>query len=85
MRRCDGEVVTSITDRGPGIPPEDLPRLFQRYGRVRGARERREGLGLGLYITKMLVEAHGGRIWAESQVGKGSTFSFTLPAADASC
>jgi signal transduction histidine kinase len=77
----DGEVVTSVTDRGPGITPENLARLFQRYYRPADAPARREGLGLGLYITRMLVEAHGGHIWAESEVGVGSTFSFTLPIA----
>jgi signal transduction histidine kinase len=76
----DGAVKVSVIDRGPGIPPADLPRLFDRYYRAEGARAA-EGLGLGLYITKMLVEAHGGQIWVESEVGRGSTFSFTLPAA----
>jgi len=78
----EGEVVTSVSDEGRGIAPEELPRLFERYYRTRQAREQREGLGLGLYITRGLVEAHGGRVWVESQVGKGSTFSFTLPVAD---
>lgn len=81
LARRDGEVVTSVTDLGPGIPPEELPLLFQPYRRVRLARGRPESLGLGLYITKGLVEAHGGRIWVESELGKGSTFSFTLPVA----
>ncbi len=72
------EVTVSVSDRGEGIAAAELPRLFGRYYRTEGAR-RAEGLGLGLYITRMLVEAHGGRIWVESQVGKGSTFSFTLP------
>ena len=80
-RREDGWVITSVSDRGPGIPPDDLPRLFQRYFRAEAGRERREGVGLGLYITRRLVEAHGGRIWVESEVGKGSTFSFSLPVA----
>ena len=79
--RRNGEVVTSITDRGRGIPPRDIPRLFQRYFRTEAGRERREGLGLGLYITRILVEAHGGHIWAESKEGVGSTFSFSLPVA----
>jgi signal transduction histidine kinase len=74
-------LVTTVTDHGPGIPPEELPQLFERYRRARAALETREGLGLGLYITKGLVEAHGGRIWAESRVGQGSSFSFTLPVA----
>ena len=79
MAAQNGEVVTSVTDLGPGIPPDELSRLFQRY-RPRLPRERPETLGLGLYITKGLVEAHGGRIWVESEMGRGSTFSFTLPA-----
>jgi PAS domain S-box-containing protein len=77
----DGDLVTSVADRGPGISPEDLPRLFQRYFRTELRRERREGVGLGLYITRKLVEAHGGRIWVESELGKGSVFSFSLPLA----
>ena len=81
-RQEDGWVITSVADRGPGIPPEDLPRLFDRYFRAGTAREQREGLGLGLYVTRMLVEAHGGRIWVESKVGVGSRFSFSLPVAD---
>jgi histidine kinase len=74
-------VEVAVSDRGPGIPPEELPRLFQRrYRAGRPRNKRREGLGLGLYIARGLVEAQGGRIWAESEVGKGSTFFFTLPA-----
>ncbi len=77
--RRGSEVVTSVSDRGPGIPPEERELLFQRFRQTHQVGQRREGLGLGLYITKMLVEAHGGRIWVESHVGEGSTFSFTLP------
>ena len=80
LARRDDQVITAVSDRGPGIAPEELSRLFQRYYRMEPGRE---GLGLGLYISRMLVEAHGGRIWAESQVGKGSTFSFSLPVARA--
>lgn len=75
----DAEVVTSITDRGIGIAPEDIEHLFERFYRAKGVRKT-EGLGLGLYITKMLVEAHGGRIWVRSKPGQGSTFYFSLPA-----
>jgi len=77
----DGDqAVISVADRGPGIPPDELPHLFQRYFRTRLARERHwEGLGLGLYIVKMLVEVQGGRIWVQSEQGQGCTFSFTLP------
>lgn len=72
------EVMISVIDQGTGIAPEDLPHLFERYYRATGTRKT-EGLGLGLYITKMLVEAHGGRLWAESRVGEGTAFHFTLP------
>ena len=77
----EGMVCVSITDQGPGIPPEERPNLFQRYYRANSTRTTEEGIGLGLYITKLLVEAHGGRVWVESEVGTGSTFSFTLPVA----
>ena len=72
----------SIADRGVGMENEDLPHIFERFYKPAGGR-RAGGLGLGLYITKMLVEAHGGRIWVESEKGKGSTFKFTLPVATA--
>ena len=73
----------SVADTGVGIPPADLPRLFDKYeqGRSRATRSEK-GTGLGLYITRQLVELHGGAIRAESQVGQGSTFSFTIPVAD---
>ncbi len=77
-----GEVTLSVTNAGPGIPAHDLPRIFSRSYRTSAARAgRAPGLGLGLYIARGLVEAHGGRIWAESEVGKRTTFSFTLPRA----
>jgi PAS domain S-box-containing protein len=81
LSRKDGEVVVCVTDHGQGIPPEELAVLFQPYRRIEMAVSRRESLGLGLYITKGLVEAHGGRIWVESKPGVGSSFSFTLPVA----
>jgi two-component system phosphate regulon sensor histidine kinase PhoR len=77
-RLTDDMVEVSMKDQGRGIDPKDVPHLFERFYRAQGAR-RAEGIGLGLYITKILVEAQGGRIWVESEVGKGSTFSFTLP------
>ncbi|MHB0870217.1 MAG: sensor histidine kinase [Chloroflexota bacterium] len=81
LRRLDAEVVTEVSDRGPGIPPERLPHLFEPYQRSQMVMERRETVGLGLYVAKGLVVAQGGWIWVESEVGKGSTFSFTLPVA----
>lgn len=75
----DKEVILSVGDRGEGINEEDLPLIFERFYRGRSSRRKAGGLGLGLYITKLLVEAHGGRIWAESEPGKGSTFYFTMP------
>jgi PAS domain S-box-containing protein len=76
----DGAIVVSVTDHGRGIPPDDVLHLFQRFYRAKGER-RAEGIGLGLYITRILVEAHGGHIWVESEVGKGSTFFVALPMA----
>ena len=80
VRERDGEAVVSVIDQGVGIPKEDIPRVFERYYRAK-PEQKREGLGLGLYITRLLVEAQGGRIWVESQQGEGSAFSFTLPLA----
>lgn len=74
------EVVASVVDLGVGIAPEEVPLIFERFYRSGGTLST-EGLGLGLYITKMLVEAQSGCIWVESQKGKGSTFNFTLPIA----
>ncbi len=78
--RAGAEVAVSVTDRGPGIAPEDLPHVFERFYRTRSARKT-EGLGLGLYITKSLVEAQGGTIGVESKPGEGSTFYVNLPVA----
>jgi len=78
VHRQDGEVVIAVADRGQGIPSEDMPFIFDRFYRATHQRKG-VGIGLGLYITKALVEAHGGRIWVESEIGQGSTFSFTLP------
>lgn len=76
-----GEFLVSIKDTGIGIKKGDLEKVWMEFERV-GNRERRaiEGTGLGLAVTKRLVELHGGRIWAESEYGKGSTFTFTIPA-----
>lgn len=80
VERAEREAVVSVADQGPGIPPSEASRLFERFYRVAGGHG--EGLGLGLYIARLLVEAHGGRIWVESEVGRGSTFRFTLPLAE---
>ena len=71
------EIEVSVTDNGPGIPEGKLNQIFERFSQL-GINDRR-GLGLGLFISKWIVEAHRGRIWATSQIGKGSTFTFTLP------
>lgn len=86
----DGEVVVratrtaegiecSVRDSGGGIPPEALPRIFERYWTARGNAPK-GGTGLGLAIARGIVEAHGGRLWADSELGRGSTFRFTIPA-----
>jgi len=79
VRRVDNYVQASVADTGPGIASDDLPMVFDAYWS--GAKDRRTGTGLGLYITKRIVEAHGGRIWIESEQGKGTTVHFTLPIA----
>jgi PAS domain S-box-containing protein len=73
----DGEVTFLVKDTGPGISAEELPHLFERFGPRK--RTDRRGTGLGLPIVKGIVEAHGGRVWAESRVGEGSAFFFTIP------
>lgn len=78
IQRTDPTVTISVIDCGTGIAPDEIPHLFERFYRVREVHTT-EGIGLGLYIVKMLVEAHGGRIWVESKVGTGSTFAFTMP------
>ena len=79
----DGVVQFDISDSGSGIPGPVQSRLFTKFFRVDNSSTREtSGIGLGLYLTKNLVEAHGGRIWMESEEGKGNTFSFTLPCTD---
>jgi len=74
-------IMVSVTDNGEGIPPADLPHIFDRFYRVNTSRARSEGgSGLGLAIVKEMAEAHGGYVWAESLLGKGSTFNYWLPA-----
>jgi signal transduction histidine kinase len=71
------EARVAVADRGAGIAPEHLPRLFERFYRAEATGA--GGLGLGLYLARMLVAAHGGRVWVESTPGQGSTFTFALP------
>ncbi len=81
IEKDQGEVQFSVRDNGIGIPKEDLPRIFERFYRVdKGRSQELGGTGLGLSIVKHLVQAHGGRVWAESQLGEGSTFYFILSA-----
>ena len=79
VRLAAGEAVVDVIDHGAGIPVDELPRLFQRFSRVGRAEAGPGGFGLGLYIARLIVEAHGGRVWAESAVGTGSRFGFALP------
>ena len=83
--RVNGEVKVSVSDTGPGIAPEDHERLFDEFMQGDAGIDQREGtgLGLGLALSKRLVELHGGRLWVESALGHGSTFVFTLPARSA--
>jgi signal transduction histidine kinase/PAS domain-containing protein len=74
----DGDLLVQVADQGIGIPEEAMPSLFEKFYQVKNS-ARAGGLGLGLYISKRIIEAHRGRIWAESTEGAGSTFSFTLP------
>lgn len=70
----------SVEDTGIGIKPEDMEKLFREFSQVESPYSKQfEGTGLGLVLTKRLVELHGGRIWAESEYGKGSKFSFVIP------
>jgi signal transduction histidine kinase len=73
----DGALRISVTDEGPGIGPEQVQHIFGAFWQARHADRR--GLGLGLAITRAIAEAHGGRIWVESEPGRGATFFFTLP------
>jgi len=80
IKKSRGEAAVTVADSGPGIAPEELSRVFERFYRTGRSRSREEGgTGLGLAIAKSFVEAHGGRIWAESERGRGTRFTFTIP------
>ncbi|HZU19929.1 MAG TPA: HAMP domain-containing sensor histidine kinase [Gaiellaceae bacterium] len=74
-----GEALVTVADTGPGIAPEDQERIFEEFQQTGVGAQQREGTGLGLALSKRLVELHGGRIWVESELGRGSRFTFTLP------
>ncbi len=83
LKEKDGQVILGVQDTGVGIPEEALPHIFEPFYQVeQGTARRFEGLGLGLTLVKEIVEAHGGRVWAESEKGKGTTFWVTLPQAN---
>jgi signal transduction histidine kinase len=69
----------TVADSGIGISPADAAHVFDRYWQAHTRRKGRQGIGLGLVIVRGIVEAHGGRVWVESEIGKGSQFHFTVP------
>lgn len=77
IKEQEGDVIFSVTDNGNGIPPEDIPHLFKRFSQGT-SKKRSTGTGLGLYLSRQIVEAHDGKIWLESKLNKGSEFSFLL-------
>jgi len=80
-RLQDGAAEVAVTDTGVGIAPEDREAVFEEFRQVGTADKKAEGTGLGLALSRKFIELHGGRIWVESEMGKGSTFGFTLPSA----
>ena len=79
IERGETGIAVSVSDKGIGMPEDRISELFEPFKRLVDQSEHAKGLGLGLVVCKRLVEAHGGKIWAESDAGKGSTFYFTLP------
>jgi len=77
LRQVGESLIVSFMDTGPGIPAESLPLIFERFYRVRS--DKATGTGLGLFICKQIIEAHRGKIWAESNPGQGTTFFIELP------
>jgi signal transduction histidine kinase len=84
VTRSEGNATIAITDRGIGIPPAELGTVFSRFGRASNARRKGiSGSGVGLYVSRKIVEVHGGSIAVQSAEGEGSTFTVTLPLAGA--
>jgi signal transduction histidine kinase len=81
LRREDGFVQIAVVDTGCGIAPHEVPKVFNEFSKVESSLPSSQGAQLGLFITKSLVNLHGGRIWVESQLGAGSRFYFTMPVA----
>jgi signal transduction histidine kinase len=81
VQKEDSQAVMTVSDQGPGIAKDDLQVLFQPFGRGRSAAALAEGTGMGLYVVKQIVEAHGGRIDVQSELGHGATFRVRLPLA----
>ena len=79
-RPSDGSIEVSVTDTGIGIAPEDQEAVFEEFRQVGRSDKKAEGTGLGLTLCRKFIELHGGRIWVKSEVGHGSTFTFTIPA-----
>jgi len=80
VKKSDGAFLVSVSDTGPGIPENQYQKIFEEFQQIDNSSTRSKGgSGLGLAIARKIVEMHGGRIWVESTVGKGSTFSFSLP------
>lgn len=79
LRQVGGEIWLSVNDTGEGIPPQDLPHVFERFYRATVGSPRPDGTGLGLAIAQAIITAHGGRIWAESTAGRGTTITLALP------
>ena len=77
---ADGRFTVAVSDTGPGIPPEERDKVFEKFHQIDNSSTRTKGgTGLGLAIAKDIVEMHGGRIWVESTLGKGATFRMELP------
>ena len=76
----NGNVIVSVRDTGIGIPEKDLNNIFLRFYRVSGSASSFSGSGIGLFVSSEIIKAHGGRIWAESKMGEGSVFYFSIPA-----